>query len=141
VIHSTAVCGGGSGVAAFAAAAASSAGTVESSSTSASEISAQLGNAIPRALSTTSSSVRAAIDDVLLASDTSGTAVAPARMDDSMSDNTAGREGVLMAHGPEPLDLARRASSYVDPILRGARASELPIQYPTKFERWCRDRG
>jgi putative tryptophan/tyrosine transport system substrate-binding protein len=46
----------------------------------------------------------------------------------------AGREGFLMYHGPNILDLARRASSYVDRILRGAKPSELPVQYPTKFE-------
>jgi putative tryptophan/tyrosine transport system substrate-binding protein len=45
-----------------------------------------------------------------------------------------GREGLLMSHGPDILDLARRASSYVDRILRGAKPSELPVQYPTKFE-------
>jgi putative ABC transport system substrate-binding protein len=43
-------------------------------------------------------------------------------------------EGFLMSHGPDPLDLVRRASSYVDHILRGAKPSELPVQYPTKFE-------
>jgi putative ABC transport system substrate-binding protein len=43
-------------------------------------------------------------------------------------------EGILIAHGPDPLDLARRASSYVDRVLRGAKPGELPIQYPTKFE-------
>jgi putative ABC transport system substrate-binding protein len=48
----------------------------------------------------------------------------------------AGCEGVLMAHGPDPrtFEMARRASSYVDRILRGAKPSELPVQYPTKFE-------
>ena len=46
----------------------------------------------------------------------------------------AGREGILMAHGADLLDLARRASSYVDRILRSAKPSELPVQYPTKFE-------
>jgi putative tryptophan/tyrosine transport system substrate-binding protein len=48
--------------------------------------------------------------------------------------SAAGREGVLMAHGPDIVDLVRRASSYVDRILRGAKPSELPVQYPTKFE-------
>jgi putative tryptophan/tyrosine transport system substrate-binding protein len=48
---------------------------------------------------------------------------------------TAGeREGMLISHGPDLLDLARRASSYVDRILRGAKPSGLPVQYPTKFE-------
>ena len=41
--------------------------------------------------------------------------------------------GFLMAHGPDMLDVARRASSYVDRVLRGAKPSELPVQYPTKF--------
>jgi putative tryptophan/tyrosine transport system substrate-binding protein len=39
-----------------------------------------------------------------------------------------------MAHGPDIPDLVRRASSYVDRILRGTKPSGLPIQYPTKFE-------
>jgi putative ABC transport system substrate-binding protein len=43
-------------------------------------------------------------------------------------------EGMLMAHGAYGPDLVRRASSYVDRILRGAKPSELPVQYPTKFE-------
>jgi putative tryptophan/tyrosine transport system substrate-binding protein len=48
---------------------------------------------------------------------------------------TAARaEGFLMAHGPDLLDLVRRASSCVDRILRGAKPSEQPIQYPSKFE-------
>jgi putative ABC transport system substrate-binding protein len=42
--------------------------------------------------------------------------------------------GVLMSHGPDIPDLVRLASSYVDRILRGAKPSELPIQFPTKFE-------
>jgi putative tryptophan/tyrosine transport system substrate-binding protein len=44
------------------------------------------------------------------------------------SSDIAGREGFLMAHGPDILDLVRRASSYVDRILRGAKPSELPVQ-------------
>jgi putative ABC transport system substrate-binding protein len=39
-----------------------------------------------------------------------------------------------MTHGPDLVDLVRRAASYVDRILRGAKPSELPVQYPTKFE-------
>jgi hypothetical protein len=47
----------------------------------------------------------------------------------------AGPEGILIvAHGPDARDLARRAPSYLDRILRGAKPSELPIQFPTKFE-------
>jgi putative tryptophan/tyrosine transport system substrate-binding protein len=44
------------------------------------------------------------------------------------------REGVLMSHGPDFLDLTRGAASYVDRILRGAKPSELPVQYPAKFK-------
>jgi putative ABC transport system substrate-binding protein len=44
------------------------------------------------------------------------------------------REGVLISHGPDLPDLVRRAASYVDRILRGAKPSELPVQYPAKFE-------
>jgi putative ABC transport system substrate-binding protein len=42
--------------------------------------------------------------------------------------------GGLMSYGVDPLDLYRRAASYIDRILRGANAGDLPVQAPTKFE-------
>jgi putative ABC transport system substrate-binding protein len=44
------------------------------------------------------------------------------------------RDGGLLSYGPDGVDTFRRAASYVDRILRGARPVELPIQLPTKFE-------
>jgi putative ABC transport system substrate-binding protein len=44
------------------------------------------------------------------------------------------RDGGLLSYGVDPVDLFRRAASYVDRILRGAKPVELPVQLPTKFE-------
>ena len=43
-------------------------------------------------------------------------------------------EGGLLSYGPDLRDNFRRAASYVDRILRGAKPAELPVQLPTKFE-------
>jgi putative ABC transport system substrate-binding protein len=43
-------------------------------------------------------------------------------------------DGGLMSYGMDPADQCRQAAAYVDRILKGATASELPIQAPTKFE-------
>jgi putative ABC transport system substrate-binding protein len=48
--------------------------------------------------------------------------------------STFARDGGLLSYGPDPVDIFRRAATYVDRILRGEKPAELPVQMPTKFE-------
>ena len=40
----------------------------------------------------------------------------------------------MLSYGVDNADIFRRAASYVDRILRGAKPADLPVQVPTKYE-------
>ena len=40
----------------------------------------------------------------------------------------------MLSYGVDRVDIFRRAATYVDRILRGAKLADLPVQLPTKFE-------
>jgi putative ABC transport system substrate-binding protein len=44
------------------------------------------------------------------------------------------RDGGLLSYGVDQVNIWRRATSYVDRILRGAKPGDLPVQFPVNYE-------
>jgi putative ABC transport system substrate-binding protein len=44
------------------------------------------------------------------------------------------KDGGLISYGPDTLDPVRRATEYVDRILKGEKPADLPVQAPVKYE-------
>jgi putative ABC transport system substrate-binding protein len=56
------------------------------------------------------------------------------RLPSALTDVRSMDSGVLMAQGMRMPDYPRRVASYIDRLLKGAKAADLPVEQPTKFE-------
>src|SRR5262245_5660634 len=56
------------------------------------------------------------------------------RLPSTHADRRWAEAGGVMSYGPDALNIYRRAATYVDKILKGAKPAELPVEQPTKFE-------
>ncbi len=56
------------------------------------------------------------------------------RLPTMFADASQVEAGGLMSYGPNAPDLYRRAATYVDKILKGAKPADLPVEQPKKFE-------
>jgi putative ABC transport system substrate-binding protein len=59
---------------------------------------------------------------------------AQSRMPTLFEPREAAAGGALLTYGPDLPALYRRAATYIDKILKGAKPADLPIEQPTKFD-------
>ena len=59
---------------------------------------------------------------------------AKSRLPAMYEDRIIAEDGGLMSYGTDITDLYRRAATYVDKILKGAKPADLPVEQSTKFE-------
>jgi putative ABC transport system substrate-binding protein len=59
---------------------------------------------------------------------------AKARLPAMYSQREFAETGGLVCYGPSLVEMARRAATHVDKVLRGARPGEIPVEQPTRFE-------
>ena len=75
-----------------------------------------------------------AMPDVFMAAHRAPIIAAAAQNNVPAVDSVFVRDGGLLSYGVDQVDLYRRAATYVDRILRGAKPGDLPVQFPTKYE-------